>query len=964
MRYVRLLSACMLSVLLTACGGGGSLEQDSSGDGSTGTGTSASYTMTVTIVDEQGEAISADNPIANDNAAQAVATLSTDGGDVAGRTLEFSLDTVNGNTLGELVPASGSAQTNSEGVATITIGPGSVKGAGRLNVSFSGSDGASATASADFTTQGDDVVITEETAMVEVMLLTGCNDGWDDNRDSVMLDPTDPNTGCTIASSISSNEEGEIFVAVTNTQSGDGVASTIVETTTTLGSILPSSGTALTDSFGRALLRLQPGTSGGAGSISATALGVSAQTNFAVGVVNLTLAVDNGLAQDSTGADIALKAGGSTVITAELTDDEGNLFQTPTEVEFSSTCATSGLSTIDAKVTSNGGVATSTYRANGCNIDDTVTVSVETGGKTYTKSTVIPVDASPVQSIQFVDVSNSFIALPPGEGGVPTQSIIRFRLLDEDGNPVAQDRVDFRLTDGTGEANLTQVTGNTDSQGVVQTTVTSGVVPGSLVVKACYVPKADVPESGDLTCWADLVEQCQADSSAEECPEGGLTLIPLDEQINTVSSLLTLSSGVTDQNSFDLSADVINTNSLNYNGVTSNLTVFLGDQFNQLGGDGVAATVLAEAGVIGSIDGQGGNATFECQAVDGACTVQWRSQGERPFYDYKWGNRIGELDGDPTTTEGVNPKTGIENCDPYFGAAAPCINGMVRAKNNPDGIVMGGRVSVLAVTKGQENFVDKESSDGVERTNGVFDIGEYYQAYDLSEAFIDFNENGVFDKANCDPAPGPTDPCSEQLSNGGHDETWRDLDNDGMFDDADGLYNGLLCSESAQAAGECSRELVEVYKQIELVMSGDEPFVRFAIVSDNCTSTPQLTLESTNVAGFCDVNSVDVSTAANGGLSSQAVYIFYSDEFGNTLPAGTEISISATNGDLDVLRIDEKVGNTSSDRTQFAVAQISREAQGNQKTSGSLTISFSIPSGFADGEARVVKSAIAIFDDQ
>lgn len=963
MRFVRLLSASLLSLLLVACGGGGSLEEggDTGGDGSS----SGSYSITVTVVDSEGNEITPENPLSKENSATAVANVSATSGSVSGVAIEFSLQELGGYTLGQLQQTS--AQTNADGVAEVDITPGQVSGAGRITATYTSASGDEVTARADFTTRGDDVVITEETANVDVLLLSGCNTGWDNERDNVMLDPRDPNTGCNIVNSISSNEVGEIYVEVTSIQSGDGVGSAIVNAQTSVGTVLPSSGTALTDSFGRALLRLQPGNQGGAGTITAEALGVTDTTNFAVGVVNLELTVDNGLATDNNNNVIPLKAGGSTVIEVQLRDEEGNLFQTPTDVEFSSTCAASGQSTLDDKVKSRAGIATATYRANGCNIEDNVTVTVETGGKNYTATTIIPVEASPVQSIQFMDVSEAFISLPPGEGGVPTQSVVRFKLLDEDGNPVAQDRIDFRLTDGTGEATLTQVTSNTDNNGVVQTTVTSGVVPGALVVKACYVPKADVaalPEGDDLTCWVDEYQACQAADAPSSCPEGELQLIPLSEQISSVSSLLTLSSGVTDQNSFDLSTDIINSNSLYYNEVISNLTVFFGDQFNQLSGDGVEATVLAEAGATGLIDGTQFNPTFKCQTTDAACTIQWRSQGDRPFWDYKWGNRIGDIDGDSSTTEGINPKTGVQNCDPYFGAAAPCINGMVRAKNDPNGIVMGGRVTVMAVAKGQENFVDEESSGGVTRRNGLFDIGEYYQEYDLSEAFIDHNENGTFDKANCDPAPGPTDPCSELISRGGHNETWRDLDNDGIFDEADGKYNGLLCSQEAEAAGECTRELIEVRSSVELVMSGDVPYVRFAIDSNSCTTDAQRVLESTNVAGKCDIELVNVSTEAGGGLASQAIDIYYSDEFGNPLPAGTEVEISTSNGSLDILENSAVIGNTNRDTPIRSRVLISRESEGNQKNTGALVITFTIPSPFDDGDAKVVSASMTVVDDQ
>ena len=105
-----------------------------------------------------------------------------------------------------------------------------------------------------------------------------------------------------------------------------------------------------------------------------------------------------------------------------------------------------------------------------------VNITVETGGKNFTASTTIPVEVSAVQSIQFIDVSEPVIALPPGEGGLPTQSVVRFRLLDADGIVSPQQRIDFKLTDSVGLAKLTQRSANTDNNGVIQTTITSGIV--------------------------------------------------------------------------------------------------------------------------------------------------------------------------------------------------------------------------------------------------------------------------------------------------------------------------------------------------------------------------------------------------------------------------------------------------------------------------------------------------------
>ena len=412
--------------------------------------------------------------------------------------------------------------------------------------------------------------------------------------------------------------------------------------------------------------------------------------------------------------------------------------------------------------------------------------------------------------------------------------------------------------------------------------------------------------------------------------------------------------------------------------------------------------MLSEAGVVGSSSNE-----ETCKTTDATCVVTWRSQGDRPFEDYKWGNRIGDIDGNASTTEGINPKTGEINCDPYFGAAAPCINGITRAKNDENGVVMGGRVSVLAVTKGQENFVDEQSTDDIKRTNGLFDIGEYYASYDLPEAFIDHNENNSFDKADCSDARGDdydpvSDACSELNSRGGHNETWRDLDNDGIYDAADGLYNGLLCSEAANAAGECSRELVEVRKNIELVMSGDEPYVRFSVVKTDalpapfevfvpadCSSSVSgnrtfVELEESDVTERCDVAAIDLSVnnveianpdfdpndpdetdpetlTVDIGLTSMAVRIHYTDEFGNPLPANTVVSLTTSNGDLSIISHSETIPNTNTDKPMYSDVLISRETDGNDQTSGVLSITFEFENQL--GASKTVSTGITIFDD-
>jgi hypothetical protein len=976
----------MLSLWLTACGGGGSIEKNDNSGGNTGG--SGDITLQVSVLDNSGNRFSESNPLTLDNPGFITATLKRNGEGLPRAIVSFETE-----FTGEIKNGTSGAITDDSGVARIELGAGQSKGAGRVTATY-------VEASLNETISKSDVFFssggggTTDTSgfSLDVKLLVDCNPNWDANRNEVLLDPTSIGSGCKVSNSISSSDLADVFVRLTNAQNGDGVSNGLVEVATDLGTLFPSSGKALTDNFGIALLKLQPGAEGGAGTLtisSSQAGNVEKTVNFAVGVADLSLSVDNGLSTENNEV-VPLNAGGSTVISVTLRDLDGSLYIVPTDVNFSSTCESAGLSELDSIVKTSNGVASSTYRAKGCDGDDNITINVQTGGKNFSARTVIPVLSSPVQSIKFESVSESFIALPPGEGGIPTQSVVKFTLLDEDSLPVPRARVDFKLSDNQGLAELTQRKSNTDNAGIVQTSVKSGIVPGPLVVTACYIDQADLDElavDDDYSCWAEEVALCASDPNNEICPAGNLILYPISKQILSVSSQINLSSGVTDQDSFSASLDVINSNSLNYNGVVSNITVRFGDQFNQFNADGVTATVISEAGVIGSVDGTN---TFECVTDNASCTVQWRSQGARPFYDLKWGNRV----------YSINPRTNQVNCDPYFDEGAPCINGMLRAKDHPKGVVMGGRVSILAVAKGQESFKDEESSGGVTRRNGLFDIGEYRQEFDLSEAFLDTNENGTFDKANCNSTT--SGPCSPSGTvNGGHDDGWRDLNGNGRFDNADGKYNGLLCSEAAEAAGECSRELIEVRRRLELVMSGDEPYVRFAVkkqdtdgllsyqihIPANCSSqkftaddfkkTNKLNIESAGVApsgndDYCDINEInlteslitdpsDSSKTVDEGVSSVTLYIYYSDEFGNPLPAGTEVTLSATNGEFTVIDHNETIPNTSKDNTMYSEVTISREQEGNNKFVGAFNIEFLIKNG--DSERKITKS-IKVIDNK
>ncbi|MFP3373473.1 hypothetical protein, partial [Pseudomonas sp. SIMBA_068] len=88
--------------------------------------------------------------------------------------------------------------------------------------SYAPASGTSVSNTAVFYSSGDGAAQDEAQFSVSIKLLTGCNADWDDNRSNVKLDPLSAASGCTVTNSISSSELGELFVEVTNEQSGEG----------------------------------------------------------------------------------------------------------------------------------------------------------------------------------------------------------------------------------------------------------------------------------------------------------------------------------------------------------------------------------------------------------------------------------------------------------------------------------------------------------------------------------------------------------------------------------------------------------------------------------------------------------------------------------------------------------------------------------------------------------------------
>ncbi len=219
-------------------------------------------------------------------------------------------------------------------------------------------------------------------------------------------------------------------------------------------------------------------------------------------------------------------------------------------------------------------------------------------GETLTVTSDLPVDSlSPIPSvfisftidpstlagtIEFVSATPNLIGLDgtTNFSQLPSQSTLEFVVKDNQTNPTYGQTVNFSLTTNVGGILVDPASAITDIEGKVSVVVKSGTVPTAIRVKA------EVPGTS----------------------------------LYTLSSEVILSTGFPDQNSFSISAKILNPEAMDYDGEIVEITVKAGDINNNPVPDGTAIYFTTEGGVIQN----------SCQTQDGECSVNWSSQAPRP----------------------------------------------------------------------------------------------------------------------------------------------------------------------------------------------------------------------------------------------------------------------------------------------------------------------------------------------
>jgi hypothetical protein len=650
-----------------------------------------------------------------------------------------------------------------------------------------------------------------------------------------------------VTTEVTSASPATLRVTVTkNGKNGAPVADVVVTAETTAGLISPSTGTALTNSSGVATFRVEADATKGAGTITVSAEGPSGEvTNtitFQIGSSGLRLGYldDSGqFIENEIGIEPGTLLASQAIAQLSLVilDENGDLASSSETVSFSSGCIASGQAILDpvSPVVSGDGKVSTSYRPSGCSGNDQITASLE--GSTAQAFGTVSVASAQANGFTFVSAVPTTIVLRGTGGGSADRlesSTVTFRVVDSNNTAIGGIKVNFSLTTEVGGLSLSPATAVSTSEGLVTTNVTSGDIP--TVVRVIATAAA-----GDGT----------------------------GQEVSSVSDVLTVTTGLPDQNSISLSVTggFVVADGMTVDGIEKTITVRMADKFNNPVPDGTAAVFTTEYGAIEP----------SCETVEGSCSVTWNSQAPR----------FPTLTGTEYIQTIFSPDY---NCPGYNVSTGPCPNDL--------GYTRGGRSTVLVTAVGEESFIDRNG-------NGIMDEAEQDLFDNLPEAFLDNNEDNIFNPATatCQGAGADSAQCIA-----GQEEIFVDFNDNGKYDKNNNpaVYNGLLCPLDGDGVW-CSRSLLNVRDEVVLILSDPSEWY--------------ITLfrGSSAVTG----------TSWSGGVYQAAV----ADLFNNPPPEGSTVTLSA-GGDCEV------VGPTTfTVGTQSAPGAFTIDLQtGGEGTEGNLDI--------------------------
>lgn len=355
------------------------------------------------------------------------------------------------------------------------------------------------------------------------------------------------------------------------------------------------------------------------------------------------------------------------------------------------------------------------------------------------------------------------------------------------------------------------------------------------------------------------------------------------------SSRLVVSTGIPDQNSASVSATNLFPVAWRFDGVESQITMRLADAFNNPPPDGTAVSFTTSGG---SIDAS-------CTTQNGACSVTWRSQSPRPIPDQGFTVDEGNLSVVCPTSDECRP----------------------------------GRVKVLASVIGNESFGDETGNGlydgpGTDTFNADPGSAACSRAVpqstasvgangcdDLGEAYLDSNFNGTRQTNGLEP--------------------FVDFNQNGDFDSGNGIYDGVLCSDAALDAGECTRNSVSVRDDLMLVMVCERPFQ----MGDG-----RLPGQGSLSLGLGETGTVSMLLA---------------DCNGNGMAPGTTVDLNTSN--LENAQADTNLDGPLAPSANPSILQVIVTADDTDPASGVIFMNITSPT--PDGSLTVTPAGISVFSE-
>jgi hypothetical protein len=398
-------------------------------------------------------------------------------------------------------------------------------------------------------------------------------------------------------------------VAATVRNSAGVVSGAVVTFSSVAGSgaFTPSTGTALTNANGIAVVSLSPVSPNSNGadevfaSVSVNGQTVTASRGYQLAASNVTV---TSFSTDVDGG--SLGPYGQANVTASVAGAAGS----PVSMTVTSACVSKGKATISpTSATTTTGTANFTYKDNGCGatqITDDLQLAIT--GSPATATRTIALTSPAATSIGFVSASPATIYLKGS--GLAESSEVKFVVKDTAGNALPNQSVTMELTTLTGGITIqgasVPVTRLSDSFGQVSVLVNSGTVPTPVRVRATV------------------------------------------GSYSTLSSNLTIGVGLPSQINFSFAQATINIEGFNYIDTPNTYTVIASDRSGNPVPDGTTINFTTEGGQIQSsrfIALVNGIARADAAFVsalphptDGRVTVIAYALGEESFKDQNGNN--------------------------------------------------------------------------------------------------------------------------------------------------------------------------------------------------------------------------------------------------------------------------------------------------------------------------------------